>query len=66
MYIGGLVSICVDVCVSVCVLVIQVNAVCYGAKILLPGVLRFDEGIDTNMQIVAMTTKGEAIAIGKI
>ena len=43
----------------------QVNAVCYGAKILLPGVLRFDEGIEPNMEIVIMTTKGEAVALGE-
>ena len=43
----------------------QVNAVCYGAKVLLPGVLRFDEGVEPNMEIVIMTTKGEAVALGK-
>ena len=32
---------------------------------LLPGVLRFDEGIEPNMEIVIMTTKGEAVALGK-
>lgn len=37
---------------------------CYGAKVLLPGVLRFDEGIEPNMEIVIMTTKGEAVALG--
>lgn len=40
-----------------------VNAVCYGAKILLPGVLRYDDGIELNEQIVVCTTKGEAICI---
>merc|ERR1719400_1494050 len=40
-----------------------VNAVCYGAKILLPGVLRYDDGIEMNEQIVVCTTKGEAICI---
>jgi len=40
-----------------------VNAVCYGAKILLPGVLRYDDGIELNDQIVVCTTKGEAICI---
>ncbi len=39
---------------------------CYGAKILIPGVLRFDEGIEPNMQIVIMTTKGEAVALGEL
>ena len=43
----------------------QVNAVCYGAKVLLPGVLRFDEGIEPATEIVIMTTKGEAVALGE-
>jgi H/ACA ribonucleoprotein complex subunit 4 len=40
-----------------------VNAVCYGAKILLPGVLRYDDGIEVDEQIVIVTTKGEAVAL---
>lgn len=44
---------------------LQVNAVCYGAKVQLPGVLRFDEGIDPGTEIVIMTAKGEAVALGK-
>merc|ERR1712010_23454 len=40
-----------------------VNAVCYGAKIMLPGVLRYDDGIELNQEIVVITTKGEAICI---
>ncbi|XP_064638415.1 H/ACA ribonucleoprotein complex subunit DKC1-like isoform X2 [Lineus longissimus] len=40
-----------------------VNAVCYGAKIMLPGVLRYDDGIEVNEQIVIVTTKGEAVAL---
>ncbi|KAK7793801.1 hypothetical protein R5R35_013017 [Gryllus longicercus] len=40
-----------------------VNAVCYGAKIMLPGVLRYEDGIEVNMEIVIVTTKGEAVAI---
>lgn len=40
-----------------------VNAVCYGAKILLPGVLRMDTGIELNQEIVIMTAKGEAVAL---
>lgn len=43
----------------------QVNAVCYGAKVLLPGVLRFDEGIEPGMEIAIITTKGEAVALGE-
>merc|ERR1719476_123420 len=41
-----------------------VNAVCYGAKILLPGVLRYEDGIEMNEEIVVCTTKGEAICLG--
>ncbi|EAK89243.1 Cbf5p; centromere-binding factor 5 like PUA domain containing protein with a type I pseudouridine synthase domain, partial [Cryptosporidium parvum Iowa II] len=41
-----------------------VNAICYGAKLMIPGVLRFDNGIDVGTEVVMMTTKGEAIAIG--
>jgi len=40
-----------------------VNAICYGAKILLPGVLRFDDGIEMNKDIVVITTKGEAVCV---
>lgn len=42
-----------------------VNAVCYGAKIMLPGVLRYDDGIEVNDQIAIVTTKGEAVALGE-
>lgn len=31
---------------------------------MLPGVLRFEDGIEVNEQIVLITTKGEAIALG--
>lgn len=41
-----------------------VNAITYGAKLMIPGVLRFDNGIELNKEIVMMTTKGEAIALG--
>ncbi|CAM1312069.1 DKC1 (predicted), partial [Pycnogonum litorale] len=41
----------------------SVNAVCYGAKIMLPGVLRYENGIEMNEEIVIITTKGEAIAL---
>lgn len=46
-------------------LFVQVNAICYGAKIMLPGLLRYDDGIEVNQEIVVITTKGEAICIGK-
>ncbi|GBM28227.1 H/ACA ribonucleoprotein complex subunit 4 [Araneus ventricosus] len=41
-----------------------VNAICYGAKVMLPGVLRYENGIEINDEIVFMTSKGEAIALG--
>ncbi|KAI9029286.1 pseudouridine synthase [Hyaloraphidium curvatum] len=41
-----------------------VNAICYGAKLMIPGLLRFEQGIEVNEEVVLMTTKGEAIALG--
>jgi len=41
-----------------------VNAICYGAKLMVPGLLRYESGIEVNDEIVLMTTKGEAIALG--
>ncbi|TRY64112.1 hypothetical protein TCAL_00355 [Tigriopus californicus] len=41
----------------------SVNAVCYGAKVMLPGVLRYEDGIEIDEEIVICTTKGEAICI---
>lgn len=41
-----------------------VNAVCYGAALMIPGLLRFENTINLNDEVVIMTTKGEAIAIG--
>lgn len=43
----------------------SINAVCYGAKIMLPGVLRYEDGIEMNQEIVIVTTKGEAVALGE-
>lgn len=40
-----------------------VNAVCYGAKLMIPGLLRYDADIAVNEEVVLMTTKGEAIAL---
>lgn len=31
---------------------------------MLPGVLRYDDGIEVNDEIVIVTTKGEAVALG--
>jgi len=41
-----------------------VNAICFGAKFMIPGLLRFESGIEVGEEIVMMTTKGEAIALG--
>ena len=59
-----------------------VNAVCYGAKLMIPGLLRYgqcftgtlglrsllnlvtENGIEVHEEVVLMTTKGEAIALG--
>ena len=40
------------------------NAICYGAKFMIPGLLRFENDIETGEEVVLMTTKGEAITIG--
>uniref|UniRef100_A0A7S3UZ88 PUA domain-containing protein n=1 Tax=Aplanochytrium stocchinoi TaxID=215587 RepID=A0A7S3UZ88_9STRA len=41
-----------------------VNAICYGAKVMIPGLLRFSDDIGNGEEVVLMTTKGEAIALG--
>ena len=41
-----------------------VNAIVYGAKLMLPGVLRYEHGIEQKEEIVLITTKGEAICLG--
>lgn len=41
-----------------------VNSICYGAKLLVPGILRYSSDIEAGNEVVLMTTKGEAIAIG--
>jgi len=40
-----------------------VNAICYGAKLMIPGLLRFADNIEVGQEVVLMTTKGEAIAV---
>lgn len=40
-----------------------INSICYGAKLMVPGVLRFDDEINVNEEIVLMSTKGEAVAV---
>ena len=41
----------------------SVNAICYGAQLMLPGVLRYEDGIEIGKEVVLITTKGEAIAL---
>lgn len=36
-----------------------INALCYGAKLMIPGLLRYESGIEVDDEIVLMTTKGE-------
>ena len=40
-----------------------VNALCYGAKLMLPGLLRYEAGIEIGEDVVLITTKGEAICL---
>lgn len=40
-----------------------VNAVCFGAKLMLCGVLRFSDGIELGELVALVSTKGEAIAV---
>jgi len=40
-----------------------VNAVCYGAKLMLVGVLRFSDGIELGDLVALVSTKGECIAV---
>ena len=35
-----------------------VNAICYGAKLMIPGLLRFSDNIEIGDEVVLMTTKG--------
>lgn len=41
-----------------------VNAICYGAKFMVPGLLRFADGIEIGDEVVMISTKGEAVAVG--
>ncbi|KAG5524277.1 hypothetical protein RHGRI_031073 [Rhododendron griersonianum] len=41
-----------------------VNAIFYGAKLMIPGLLRFENDVEVGEEVVLMTTKGEAIALG--
>lgn len=41
-----------------------INAICYGAKLAVPGVLQLSKGIKKDTSLVIMSQKGEAIALG--
>jgi len=40
-----------------------VNAICYGAKLSVTGILRFDKNIDVGSEVIVISAKGEAIAL---
>eukprot|EP00475_Leptophrys_vorax_P042326 TRINITY_DN7985_c0_g2_i1.p1 TRINITY_DN7985_c0_g2~~TRINITY_DN7985_c0_g2_i1.p1 ORF type:complete len:505 (-),score=161.45 TRINITY_DN7985_c0_g2_i1:1340-2854(-) len=40
----------------------SVNAICYGARFMIPGLLRFENDINVGDEVVLISTKGEAIA----
>ena len=40
-----------------------VNAVCYGAKLMIPGLLRYEADISVHEEVVLMTTKGKVFEI---
>ena len=39
-----------------------VNAVCYGAKLMIPGLLRYEADISVHEEVVLMTTKGKILS----
>lgn len=41
----------------------SVSAICFGAKLLIPGVLRYSSDINVGDEVVIITTKGEAVAV---
>jgi len=41
----------------------SINAICYGAKLLIPGILRYSSNINVGSECVIISTKGEAIAV---
>eukprot|EP01064_Diplonema_japonicum_P036012 TRINITY_DN797_c1_g1_i1.p1 TRINITY_DN797_c1_g1~~TRINITY_DN797_c1_g1_i1.p1 ORF type:complete len:484 (+),score=164.60 TRINITY_DN797_c1_g1_i1:64-1452(+) len=42
----------------------SVNAICFGAKLMMPGLLRFEDGINVGDEVAMMSTKGEVVALG--
>merc|ERR1711935_1292636 len=44
----------------------SINAICYGAKLLIPGILRYSSNINVGAECVLISTKGEAIAVARL
>lgn len=42
-----------------------VDAICHGAQLGMPGICGFDDNIGSGEQVVIMTLKGEAVAVGR-
>lgn len=42
---------------------LAINALCYGAKLAIPGVLKLSKGIEKGTPVVIMSQKGEAVAL---
>lgn len=42
-----------------------INALCYGAKLSITGVLKYDSNIDIDTVVVIISTKGEAVCLGE-
>lgn len=40
-----------------------INALCYGAKLMIPGLARYEDGIERDDLIIIVSTKGEAVAL---
>jgi H/ACA ribonucleoprotein complex subunit 4 len=43
-----------------------VNAVCYGAKLMIPGLLRYEADISVHEEVVLMTTKGSFLHLAAV
>jgi H/ACA ribonucleoprotein complex subunit 4 len=42
-----------------------VDAICHGAELALPGIVKLDSAIDRNKPVALLTLKGEAVALGR-
>ncbi len=42
-----------------------VDAICHGAELALPGIVKLDSAIERNKQVTLFTLKGEAVALGR-